>query len=121
MWTPVYPLVYSRHLADAPCWCLQQCGIRYVLHCLDDYIVVAPPDSDECARAVRVLEHTCNRLGVPMAADKNEGPVTVLIFFGILVDTVAGELRLPEDKLERLKNLLQQWGTKRVCRRKELE
>ena len=114
------PKIFNA-VADALCWCLQQCGIQYVLHYLDDYIVVAPPDSDECARAVRVMEHTCNRLGVPMAADKKEGPVTALIFLGILVDTVAGELRLPEDKLERLKNLLQQWGTKRVCRRKELE
>ena len=53
--------------------------VRYVLCYLDDYIVVAPPDLDECARAVRVLQHTCNRLGVPMAADKKEGPVTALI------------------------------------------
>ena len=39
----------------------------------------------------------------------------------ILLDTVAGELRLPEDKLQRLRDLLEQWGTKKVCRRKELE
>ena len=45
---------------------------------------------------------------MPMAADKKEGPVTALIFLGIVVDTVEGELRHPEDKLEGLKNLLQQ-------------
>ena len=55
------------------------------------------------------------------AADKSEGPVTTLIFLGIVIDTMAGELRLPESKLQRLRTLLQQWGTKRTCRRKELE
>ena len=114
------PKIFNA-VADALCWCLQQAGIRFVLHYLDDYIIVAPPDSDECSRAVGVLEHTCTKLGVPMAAEKKEGPTTALVFLGILLDTVAGELRLPEDKLQRLRDLLEQWGTKKVCRRKELE
>ena len=47
--------------------------------------------------------------------------MTVLVFLGICVDTVAGELQLPDSKLERLKVLLRDWGNKIVCRRKELE
>ena len=35
------PKIFNA-VADALCWCLQQCGIQYVLHYLDDYIVVAP-------------------------------------------------------------------------------
>ena len=56
-----------------------------------------------------------------MAADKSEGPVTALVYLSIVIDTMAGELRLPDSKLPRLKTLLQQWGTKRVCRRRGLE
>ncbi len=109
------PKIFNA-VADGLCWCLHQAGIQFVLHYLDDFIIVAPPDSDECARSVRILEETCAKLGVPMAPGKSEGPLTSLVFLGILVDTVAGELRLPEGKLQRLKSLLRHWGARRACR-----
>ena len=108
-------------VADALCWCLQQAGIRFVLHYLDDYIIVSPPNSSECARAVEILGQTCAQLGMPMAANKSEGPVTSLVFLGIVIDTVAGELCLPDDMLQRLRYLLQRWGSRRACCRRELE
>ena len=40
---------------------------------------------------------------------------------GIDIDTVAGELHLPEEKLSRLMSLLQEWGSKKSCQIKELE
>ena len=108
-------------VADAWCWCLQQAGIRFVLHYLDNYIIMSPPNSSEYARAVEILGQTCAQLGVPMAANKSEGPVTSLVFLGIVIDTVAGELHLPDDKLQRLRSLLQRLGSRRACRRRELE
>ena len=41
-----------------------------------------------------------------VAHDKTEGPSTCLTILGIEVDSVAMELRLPNDKLERLSGLL---------------
>ena len=61
---------------------------------LDDFIIVAPPDSDECYRAVGILGNTCAKLGVPMAADKSGGPVTALVYLGIVIDTMTGERSL---------------------------
>ena len=49
------------------------------------------------------------------------GPTTCLIFLGIQVDTVIGELRLPEEKLHRLRTLLQEWGARKSCQRRQLE
>ena len=43
-----------------------------------------------------------------MATHKREGPTTCLPVLGIVIDTTAGELRLPADKLESLQALLQQ-------------
>ena len=68
-----------------------------------------------------ILDRVCDRLGVPMAPHKRDGPTTCLIFLGIEIDTVAGELRLPADKLERLESLLREWGSKKSCQRKQLE
>ena len=56
-----------------------------------------------------------------MVADKSKGPVAALVYLSIVIDTMVGELRLPNSKLPRLMTPLQQWGTKRVCRRRELE
>ena len=114
------PKIFNA-VADALCWCLQQAGIRFVLHYLDDYIIVSPPNSSNCARAVEILGQTCTQLRVPMAANKSEGPVTSLVFLGIVIDTVAGELHLLDDKLQHLRPLLQRWGSKRACCCRELE
>ena len=60
----------------------------------------------------------CSSLSIPMAAHKREGPST---FLGIEIDTVLGQLRLPADKLDRLRLLLREWDGKKACSRKELE
>ena len=56
-----------------------------------------------------------------MAPHKRDGPTTCLIFLGIQIDTVAGELRLLEEKLQRLRTLLREWSTRKSCQRKQLE
>ena len=37
------------------------------------------------------------------------------------IDTVAGELRLPPEKLQRVRDTLGRWGDRRACSRRELE
>ena len=105
-------------VADGLNWCLQRAGIRFVSHYLDDFIVVR---SEECQRTVEALDLVCAKLGVPMAPHKRDGPTTCLIFLGIQIDTVAGELRLPEEKLQRLRTLLREWSMRKSCQRKQLE
>ena len=114
------PKIFNA-VADALIWYLRQSGIRYIEHYLDDFIIVAPPKSQQCAEDLETLEAVCEELGVPLASHKKDGPTTRLSFLGIELDTVAGELRLPADKLSRLQYLLQEWVLKKVCTRKELE
>ena len=108
-------------VADALEWYLEQQGIRHIYHYLDDFIVVGPPDSLECAKALTVLDESCAFLGIPLASHKRDGPTTCLTFLGIEVDTAEAELRLPGDKLQRLSTLLQQWADRKTCSRRELE
>ena len=68
-----------------------------------------------------ILDRECKVLGVPIADHKREGPTTCLTYLGIVVDTAVGELRLPRDKLRQVRSLLQDWGARRTCTRKELE
>ncbi|XP_011409281.1 PREDICTED: uncharacterized protein LOC105316169, partial [Amphimedon queenslandica] len=52
------------------------------------------------------------RLGLPVEPSKVEGPSTTLTFLGIEIDTVSRELRLPRDKLLRLKGIIEEWRVK---------
>ena len=108
-------------VADALNWYLQQKGIPLSYHYLDDFVIIGPPRSPQCANSLAILNKECDHLKVPMAAHKCEGPTTCLSVLGIIIDTVAGELRLSADKLEHLQTLLRHWGSKATCSRKELE
>ncbi len=60
--------------------------------------------------------HGCEELSVPLALEKS-----CIEFLGIEIDTTAGVLRLPQEKLDRLQTTLRQWARCKACRRKELE
>ena len=71
------------------------------------------PSSPDCELALGRMLEVCRRLGFPIAQGKVEGPTRVIIFLGILLDTESMELRLPQDKLEALVSLLNNWNEKK--------
>ena len=73
------PKIFNA-VADAFQWILQHQGVTQVLHYLDDYITIVPPGSLVCQQ---ILLGTAAELGVPIAANKTEGPVTALTFLVI--------------------------------------
>ena len=60
------------------------------------------------------------RLGVPIAVHKTEGPASVLRFLGIELDTLAMTFRLPQEKLQRLQREIGQWMERKGCTKREL-
>ena len=114
------PKIFNA-IADALEWRLKAVGIQHVYHYLDDFAVLGAPETDECFQAVEKLHKTCTELGVPIAAHKSEGPTTHITFLGIVIDTIAGELRLPMEKLDHIRRLLTEWGDRKSCTRRELE
>lgn len=78
-------------------------GLSSVIHYLDDFLCIGPAESAICASLLATLQQVFEVFGVPLAADKTEGPATELRFLGIIIDTIAMECRLPLDKLEDLK------------------
>ena len=59
-------------------------------------------------------------LGVPIAEHKLEGAAPVLLFLGIEVDTTSSTLKLPPEKLGRLKSVVTSWQLRKCCRKREL-
>ena len=97
-----HPNIFSA-VADALQWILAVKGVTRSLHYLDDYIIVS--NSIDKALVQRdVLTSTFESLGVPLEYSKLEGPSSCLTFLGIEVNTESLQLRLPSDKLSRLKS-----------------
>ena len=67
--------------------------------------MVGATATNECMRSLDILMSACRELGVPIATHKCKGPSACLTFLGIEVDTQHLELRLPEEKLDRLKKV----------------
>ena len=90
-----------------------QKGVSVCLHYLDDFLTMGPPESPTCQSNLDILTTTCEELGVPLAMEKLEGPSTTLTFLGVEIDTAKMEIRLPDDKLQRIRQELVTWMGKK--------
>ena len=114
------PFLFNR-LADAFEWILKHnYAISALMHYLDDYFTVGPPSSPLCASQVDIMVKTADRLGIPLAPDKLEGPTSRLVFLGILIDSTLMECSLPPDKLSELVAELLTWSSRKKCIKREL-
>ena len=113
------PKIFTA-LADAIEWIAKSQGVQHLWHYSDEFIICGEPDSVQCHLDLESLMAICKHLGVPLALEKVEGPIVCLVFLGILIDTIAGELRLPREKLNRLCHLTSEWLRKKRCTKREL-
>ena len=107
-------------LAEALCWILvNNHKLPYVTHLLDDFLVVTPPSAPP-ASGLTTLTTVFNSLGVPLALEKTEGPLTALEFLGITLDTISFQASLPPDKLNRTTLLLSNYLDVPHCTKQQL-
>ena len=102
-------------MSDALAWILQARGVTHQLHYLDDFLLLGPPGTSTCARALQCTLDTCQQLGV------TEGPSYQLTFLGIQIDTSKMELSLPPDKLARISATVCEWRGKKAATKRQLQ
>ena len=107
-------------LADLLAWIMEQHGAQPLLHYLDDFLTIGPPNSNICQQNLDTIKQICDILGVPLALEKVEGPATSLSFLGITLDTVTMEARLPPEKLRRLQLLVTEWLDKSKATKRDI-
>ena len=106
--------------AESLCWILtNNYAVAHIMHYLDDFLTLGC-NTSECSRNVGLITSLFNKLGVPIAEDKQEGPSTVLTFLGITLDSFRLEARLPPDKLSSIKDAITVWLTKHEVSKREL-
>ena len=99
---------------------LDQSRCNLLLHYLNDYLTIGPPNSHSCQRNLSLLVEVCTMLGIPLTLDKVVGPSTALEFLGIVLDTERMEARLPRDKLSRIQTAIVEWLNKRSTTKWEI-
>lgn len=93
-------------LSEALCWILlNNCKLPHVLHLLDDFLLVDHKNAKP-GRCISALKHTFTELGVPLSEEKTLGPLKVIEFLGITLDSNLMQASLPLEKLNRIREIM---------------
>ena len=110
-----------NNFADILAWILKFWGFTwFLIHYLDDFFLVAPPNSNECSNNLSTCKAICAELGVPLAEEKTLGPSTVITFLGIELDSVKFEARLPVPKLVKVKSAVNKFLSLKSATKRQL-
>ena len=109
------PFLFNQ-ISDALEWILKHnYGLHHVIHILDDFFI-AEKTKFACLGSFTTLLKVFMSLRVPTVASKTLGPSQVLEFMGIVLDSNRMEARLPDDKLARIRQLLDSFTDRRSAR-----
>ena len=82
------PYIFSS-VADLVEWVLKnQYDVSFLLHYLDDFHTLGPPNSQMCQRNLDTCIQQFQDWGIPLHPDKLEGPSTLLTVLGIELDSL---------------------------------
>ena len=95
--------------------------IEGLVHLLDDFLLVGPPSFPFCSKQLQLFLNFCKEVGIPLKQEKTVHPTTVLTFLGLELDTKAMEIRLPSDKLLKIRNRLVEVQHKKKLTLQELQ
>ena len=109
-----------NHFAETLHWILVTNHQVEAIHYLDNFLIAGAAGRDQCAASVRVTLSVCELLGVPVAFDKLEGTSIQITFLGILLDSEALTLSLPQEKLAEILLLVQSWLSRHRPSKREL-
>ena len=112
-------MIFSA-IADGLLWIMQKKGVSWAIHYIDDFLTMGAPLTGQCLKNTLIMQSVCDDAGLPMEPSKSVGPTTSLVFLGIQIDSDKGELRLPDEKLTQLQELITTWRGRKACRKREL-
>lgn len=113
------PVIFSE-FAKAICYILEtNYGIARLQNLLDDFLSIDDPDYD-AERTMALFTLVFSILGIPLAEEKSQGPTTVILYLGLILDSLKLEIRLPEDKLQRIIDYIRHFLALDKCTKRDL-
>lgn len=109
-------------LSTALVWIMQN---RYhsggMSHMLDDFFFIGPANSNGCLHDLNNFIKLCDKIGIPLKPEKTVLPTNVITIYGIEVDSIKLECRLPQDKICKIKEKLEAFSRKKKVTLRELQ
>ena len=99
--------IFERFSTDVEWIATNKFGIESIIHYLDDFLIVGPANSNQCQTDLKHFLGMCERIGVPIKAEKTVQPSTVITFLGIELDSVSRVARLPQAKLNKIQRSIE--------------
>ncbi|XP_062572622.1 uncharacterized protein LOC134234551 [Saccostrea cucullata] len=90
-------------------------------HMIDDFFFIGPPASDSCLTDLNNFISLCDKIGIPLNPNKTCLPNTNIIIYGIEVDSIAMECRLPDDKISKIEAQLSSFSMRKKITLRELQ
>ena len=72
------PAIFNT-VADSFHWCL----VLDLLHYLDDYFTLGPPNSNICESHLKAIDRSASDIGIPLSPDKCVGPLLIWCFWAL--------------------------------------
>ncbi|XP_030834399.1 uncharacterized protein LOC115921248 [Strongylocentrotus purpuratus] len=112
--------VFERFSSFLQACCRRIASSQGILHYLDDFFFVGRA-ADECAHLMRCSRAMCDRFGIPIADEKTEGPVQVITYLGLEIDSTELQVRVPKEKLRVLLSMLDDFASKSKLTLRQLQ
>jgi hypothetical protein len=109
-----------HRLSQAVSRCLRRRGLCATVTYIDDFLIIAKT-FEECREALNQLIRLVRSLGFYISWQKVVGPTQKITFLGVDIDTSTSTLSLGKDKLEKVKNELNKFVSKKRASKRQLQ
>ena len=92
-----------------------------LLHYLDDFLFGGRKGTDDCACIMSVFQDKMMLLGVPVAQEKTEGPLTKICFLGLEIDSEESVIRIPRIKIQEITDKINDTLPRKKCKLKQMQ
>ena len=114
------PFLFNQ-LASGLEWILvNNYGVQWLLHYLDDIFTAGPPGTDICHKNMQHMLSLCSHVNAAVKPEKVEGPTTLLTFLGVLLDTVTMQASITQERKAEIVQALLKLQGKHTCTKKLL-
>ena len=96
------------------------CNVQHLVHYVDDFLLMHA-HSRECSELLERILALFKRLGLPVSLAKLEHPSQLMVFLGVLFDTINMTMSLDAERLKAIEAQLAGWKQRATASRAELQ
>ncbi|KAK6175768.1 hypothetical protein SNE40_014161 [Patella caerulea] len=102
-------------------WVMEFHYNAHLSHMIDDFFFIGPKNTNKCSESLQTFLDIASHLAVPIKSSKTVLPTNKITIYGIEVDSQDMIFRLPEDKVVKIRQALQDSLTRNKISFKQLQ